>query len=157
MEDGAKSLRFSPIDGNSGFFYIKYNHKTLFMQEELMKAVNELMYTHSHQMTLTRYINEANSVFGLLYYILDIRQFPSGYMYHHNKTYLSELMDNKYVPYVFHMCWTASRKDKVIYFKKLGYWYLKESPNCNNPKVIIDRFNKTKVAKNFLYNCCNIK
>ena len=34
-------------------------------------------------------------------------------MYHHNKTYLRQLAQHRIHPYVFHMCWTSNRDEKV--------------------------------------------
>ena len=62
--------------------------------------------------------------------VLDQKDFPSGQMYHHNKKYMATVRDGSFVPYVFHMCWTANRSDKVKYFKELGFWYIPDTKEC---------------------------
>ena len=125
MDDGARTPRYTPFFTNSGFYYMKYNLKTLFFQEKMLKAsASEIGYTHSHQSVLIRHLVESHHLIGLQVLVLDQKAFPSGQMYHHNKGYMKTVRDGTYVPHVFHMCWTANRKDKVRYFKELGYWHL---------------------------------
>ena len=38
MDDGARTPRYTPFFVNSGFFYMKYNERTLFFQEKMMKC-----------------------------------------------------------------------------------------------------------------------
>ena len=110
---------------------MKWNPKTLFFQERMLKAAaSEIGYTHSHQSVLIRHLVESHHLVGLQVLVLDQRDFPSGQMYHHNKGYMNQVRMGTFIPYVFHMCWTANRKDKVKYFKELHYWYLPENPQC---------------------------
>ena len=41
---------------------------------------------------------------GLSVLVLDLKEFPSGYMFHHNKDYIEKLKKYETIPYVFHMC-----------------------------------------------------
>ncbi len=66
--------------------------------------------------------------------------------------------DNK--PYVFHMCWTYDREDKLAYMKQMGMWYLKDDKcadktvesrgdvaiTCCSAEPIIECFYKDKAS-----------
>jgi hypothetical protein len=126
MDDGARTPRFSPFFVNSGFYFQLYNRRTLYLMELMLKSVSEISSTHSHQATLTRHITEAHRISGLTLSVLDMRQFPSGIMYHHDKAYVKQVLSYEEQPYVWHMCWTSSREDKVKYFKEMGMWFLND-------------------------------
>ena len=113
MDDGARSPRFTPFFFNSGFYFMRYNELTVYLYERLIRTIGEITYTHSHQTTLTRYAAETMYLFGLKVRILENYQFPSGKMYHRNKDYIEDIKAHRVTPYVFHMCWTANRNQKV--------------------------------------------
>ena len=58
------------------------------------------------QATLMRHLIESHHVIssGLSVLVLDLLDFPSGYMFHHNKDYIEKLKTYQANPYVFHMC-----------------------------------------------------
>ena len=113
MDDGARSGRFDPFYANSGFYFLRYNRHNVYLMERMSRSAGEMSYTHSHQGVLTKYLLEAHHLTGLKITLLSQLDFPSGKLFHHNKTYMKELRAHKRVPYVFHMCWTANSKDKV--------------------------------------------
>ena len=76
-------------------------------------------------------MTEAHYAFGLQILILDDNLFPSGQMYHHQPNFVSMVKNYEKKPYVWHMCWTATREQKVEHFKDLGLWYL---PDPNGPR-----------------------
>lgn len=114
MDDGARSGRFNPYFANSGFYFMKYNKWTIYLIERMLHAVSEVHVTKSHQSVMTRYMTEAISLTGLEIAILDVFKYPSGKIFHHNKTYMKQLIGNKIFPVVFHMCWTANSQQKVF-------------------------------------------
>ena len=133
MDDGARSTRFTPFFVNSGFYYLKRNTRTQYFLEALLKSgPGEISVTHSHQAALTRHLTEAHHLAELSVDILDNLQFPSGAMYHNNKTFIKEITSHHRTPIVFHMCWTSSREDKVKYFKELGMWFLPTADSYNS-------------------------
>lgn len=135
MDDGARTPRFSPFFVNSGFYFQQYNARTLYLMELMLKSAVEISATHSHQATLTRHITEAHHVMGLSLSVLDMKLFPSGIMFHHEKPYVNDVLAYKELPYVWHMCWTSSRDDKVKYFKEMGMWFIDDSVDeCVNGK-----------------------
>jgi len=76
-------------------------------------------------------MTEAHYAFGLQILILDDNLFPSGQMYHHQPNFVTMVKNYEKKPYVWHMCWTATREQKVEHFKDLGLWYL---PDPNGPR-----------------------
>jgi hypothetical protein len=133
MDDGARTPRYTPYFVNSGFFYIKYNKKTLFFQEKMMKcAASEIGYTHSHQAFMIKQLAEAVHLAGIDVLVLSLDDFPSGVQYHHNKKYMQKIREKTFIPVVFHMCWTDNRVDKVRYFKIMDMWYLPPSKQCTD-------------------------
>ena len=115
MYDGARTPRFAPYFTNTGFYFVRQTAVTIQLFHRLVLAVGEIEYTASHQATLIRRITEAQGAFGLQILILDDRQFPSGRMYHEQHKYVQDVKDHVVVPYVWHMCWTANRSQKVPY------------------------------------------
>ena len=113
MDDGARTPRFTPFFVNSGFYYQKVNERTRFLMELMLKSICEISATHSHQATLTRHITEAHHIANLQISVLPLELFPSGIMFHHNKPYVKQVMNYEVEPFVWHMCWTSSRDDKV--------------------------------------------
>ena len=151
-----RTPRFTPWYVNSGFYFQKYNPRSLFLMEKMIKSICEIAVTHSHQATLTRHITEAHHLMGLQVAVLAQEDFPSGIVFHHNKQYIAQMKAYKVTPAVFHMCWTTSRTEKVsfsypvvaflytnchcflsgsmhsvhiqvTYFKEIGMWYLPDT------------------------------
>ena len=66
-----------------------------------------------------------------------------GVQYHHNRGYLNQILQKKIRPFVFHMCWTDNRVDKVRYFKIMNMWYLPEDKQClDSSKMLTHATNK---------------
>lgn len=87
-------------------------------------SISQIAVSHSHQSVLTRQVHEAIDLFGLRFAVLDMKNFPSGFHYHHEKKYMESLRAFETRPDVFHMCWTESRVQKVDFLTKLGMWFL---------------------------------
>jgi hypothetical protein len=156
MDDGARTPRYTPFFTNSGFYYMKWNRKTLYFHEKMLKhAASEIGYTHSHQSVLIRHLVESHHLVGLQVLVLDQKDFPSGQMYHHNKKYMATIRDGSFTPYVFHMCWTANRSDKVKYFKELGFWYIPDTKECTNAPYMQAWVTKNR-KKAIAQNCCRL-
>jgi hypothetical protein len=147
MDDGARTPRFAPFFVNSGFYFQLYNERTLYLMELMLKSVSEISATHSHQATLTRHITEAHHVAGLTLSVLDMRMFPSGIMYHHDKPYVKQVLEYIVLPYVWHMCWTSSRDDKVKFFKEMGLWFINDQETeCVDGKDML-KYAATRAAR----------
>ena len=87
-------------------------------------GASEIGFTHSHQSVLIRHLSECHHFAGLSVYVLDRELFPSGQAYHENKPFIRRIQARNYKPFVFHMCWTTNRVDKLRYFKDIGLWFL---------------------------------
>ena len=92
----------------------------------LKSGVGEIATVHSHQSTLIHYLSEATHLLGLKTFVLDQLMFASGQAYHENKPFLKRMLAKEAdsVPFVFHMCWTDNRENKVVYFKDVKMWFL---------------------------------
>ena len=91
--------------------------------------------------------------------VLSSTSFPSGAMYHQNKSFINRIKKYQEEPYVFHMCWTANREDKVKYLKDLGMWYLPDQDpikkTCEMPKLMRSWLESKQAKKqNILNYCC---
>jgi hypothetical protein len=82
--------------------------------ERMIKTICEIAETHSHQATLTKYLSEVIEFTDIDVAILESHDYPAGYQFHHEKEYIEQLVNYQVLPKVFHMCWTESRKDKVL-------------------------------------------
>jgi hypothetical protein len=157
MDDGARTPRYTPFFVNSGFYFVKHNARSVYMFESMTKAApSEIGQTHSHQSVLIRHISEAHHLFGLSVYVLDNQAFPSGQAYHENKPLIRKIQSRNYRPYVFHMCWTDNRENKVVYFKDVGLWYLPDEDNvCLTGEGMMKyALSKRKKDKDILSRCC---
>eukprot|EP01041_Mallomonas_annulata_P007550 gene7550-15469_t len=161
MDDGARSPRFTPFGFNSGFYFMRYNEKTVYLQERMIQAIGEITYTHSHQATLTRYVSESMYLFGLEVIVLEQRLFPSGYMYHKHKDFILDIVEHRASPYVFHMCWTGTRVDKLKYLKEIGMWFLpEESDSIHNKNDLCEKgaemlsYFKQHPSESLVDKCC---
>jgi hypothetical protein len=150
MDDGARSPRYTPFFVNSGFYLVKANPRTAYFEEKLLKSgPSEIGFTHSHQSVLIRHVSESSHHAGLKVYVLDRELFPSGQAYHENKPFIKKIINHDFRPYVFHMCWTSNRVDKVKYFKEMGLWYL---PYDGNEKTVRKMCTDPKHAQAYVKN-----
>lgn len=156
MDDGARTPRYTPFFVNSGFYFVKHNNRTLFMFETFTKsAASEIGRTHSHQSVLIRHISEAHHLFGLKIFVLDSTLFCSGQAYHENKPLIRKIQAKTFKPFVFHMCWTDNRENKVVYFKDVGLWYLNENDKaCSSPQGLYN-YAAAPAAATIRDRCCN--
>ena len=60
-----------------------------------------------------------------------------------------EFADFKKDPHVFHMCWTASKVNKLKYMKQVGHWYLRDT--CNEESLRAS----DALTADALRDCCN--
>jgi Nucleotide-diphospho-sugar transferase len=147
MDDGARTPRYTPFFVNSGFYFVKNNAKTRYLQEKMVKSgASEIGRTHSHQSVLIKHLSEAYHLFGMKVVLLDKDLFPSGEAYHERKKYLQTIIKRTFTPYVFHMCWTSSRDEKVTYFQETGLWYLPDEDVCLEAKVMHNLIMETTKA-----------
>jgi hypothetical protein len=117
---------------NSGFYFQKYNERTQFLMEKMIKSISEIAVTHSHQATLTRHITEAHHLVGLQIQVLSQEAFPSGIVFHHDKKYIAKLKAHEVapggVPYVLdHL---ARRKGALLLVPNMLFHTLTHCVGC---------------------------
>jgi hypothetical protein len=106
--------------------------------ENMMKSgPSDIGFSHSHQSVLIRHLSEAHHLFALSIEVLDMSLFPSGQTYHENKKLVNKIIKRSFRPFVFHMCWTDNRVNKVVFFKEIGLWYVPESDQCTQGKDML--------------------
>lgn len=127
QDDGARTERYAPFYGNSGFYYVRQNWRTVRLFQRFFLAVEKIAATRSHQEVLSQLILEEYDLTGLTVKVLSDREFPQGEVYLHQKVFLrSVLSGSSPAPYIWHMCWTKNKLDKLRYFKEMGAWYLRD-------------------------------
>lgn len=125
-DDGQRSLRYSPFFANSGFYYMIGGPKSAYMAWSIMTAFDAVQVLGSHQNVFTYKMVEGLGLNHRHAVILDLKEFPNGIMYHHDKRYMRQLDKKEVNPYGFHMCWTQGKPDKLKYLKLAKMWYLSE-------------------------------
>jgi hypothetical protein len=162
-DDGQRSLRYSPYFANSGFYYMVSNPSNINFAYNIMLAYDQLVATGSHQNIFTMMLMENLDLVGSHRKLLDMTEFPSGAKYHHDKKFMADLLDGKRHPYMFHMCWTSNKKQKLEYFGKSKMWYL-DSNVCFEKNLAVKggklykKFNELPIdsrGKYLLSSCCS--
>lgn len=94
-----------------------------------MYAGEIVLSNRSHQEILVQQLADLNELIGLKVKVLSRRdyEFPGGYHYNHFKDdpFMRSFVAGKSDPYIFHMCWTLNKDDKLKYLKQMGMWYVK--------------------------------
>lgn len=156
QDDGGHSLRYAPYSANSGFYFVRYNDRTRhFLTALLMAGGDMVISTKSHQQALIALLQEHVSLHGLKAKVLsrDMEEFPGGYQYN-QKTgkYMRAFYEGKVHPYIFHMSWTLNKDNKLLYFRQMGEWYVKDSCIAKKRDEIIS---KDDTATDLKPLCCS--
>jgi len=128
-DDGQRSLRYSPFYANSGFYYLRSTPSNINFAYGVMTSFDILQATGSHQNVFTMRLMENMDLLPSHRLFLNLLDFPSGVKYHHDKNYMRRVMEKKAHPYIFHMCWTANKKQKLENFALVKMWYV--SSTCS--------------------------
>ena len=128
QDDGNRQERYAPYSANSGFYFIRNNQRTKLLFRSMMYSGDLIFACRSHQQVLISLLAETNSYAGLNVNILsrDEDDFPGGYHYHMRKDYMRQFINGKKDPYIFHMCWTLNKVNKLEYMRQMGMWYLND-------------------------------
>ena len=132
-DDGQRaSSRFSPFYANSGFYYFLSNPKTIVLAWYIMLSFDVIQSNGSHQNTFIQRLLEVFNLFNIITINLPQKLFPNGAVYHHTPSFIRKMMKRIAVPYMFHMCWTANKKEKLTYLNVSNMWYLKDNLIVND-------------------------
>ena len=128
IDDGNRQTRFAPYSANSGFYFVRSNDRSKMFFRSLMYAGDVIFSCRSHQQILIQFLAEHNSLSGLKVKVLSREndEFPSGYHYNMRKDFMKKLTKGETNSYIFHMCWTLNKEDKLAYMRQMGMWYLKD-------------------------------
>lgn len=131
-DDGQRaSSRFSPFYANSGFYYLFSNPKTMILSWYIMISFDVIQSNGSHQNIFTQRLLEIFNLFNIITVNLAQNLFPNGAVYHHTPSFIKKMMKRTIVPYMFHMCWTADKLQKLHYLNVSNMWYLKDNLNVH--------------------------
>ena len=118
-----------PADhANSGFYFLRANERVVFFMHRLLMSYDVILAVRSHQHALIMLLTDLMAKHGLTAQLLPNTDFPQGQVFHHKKEIMKDFVAGRRKPYVFHMCWTASRVDKLRYLKNIALWFL--DPSC---------------------------
>lgn len=131
-DDGQRSLRYTPFYANSGFYYIVSTPSNINFAYSVMTAFDILQATGSHQNVFTFRLMENLDLIESHHMFLSLYDFPSGVKFHHDKKFMTEIAQGTKHPYIFHMCWTANKGQKLTNFKQVKMWYLQDKCNINS-------------------------
>ena len=126
MDDAGRSDRFSPYYTNTGFYYIRANRRTKHFLRSTLWMWEMVVQWSSHQSVFIQTLDDHVRSFGFRYKLLSQEEFPGGQTFHHKKTQMRAISEGKYVPYMFHMCWTQFKKDKLQFLQESNLWYVSE-------------------------------
>jgi len=130
QDDGGHSLRYAPYSANSGFYFVRSNDRTRHFLTALLLAGGDMVIsTKSHQQALIALLQEHVSLHGLRAKVLsrDMEEFPGGYQYNQKTgNYMKAFYAGELHPYIFHMSWTLNKDNKLLYFRQMGEWYVKD-------------------------------
>merc|ERR1719221_2325385 len=129
QDDGSRQERYTPYSANSGFYFIRNNDRTKFLFRSMLYSGDLIFAARSHQQILITLLAEHNSLSGLRVKVLskDREEFPSGYHYHMVQyTFMRKFVKGATDSWIFHMCWTLNKDDKLFYLRQMGMWYVKD-------------------------------
>ena len=106
------------------------------------------------QYLLNQLLAEYASLYGMKVKSLGREDFPTGVVYHQEKDMMKGIFDGSIQAYMFHMSWTLSKTDKVLYFEQMGEWYVKDQCIGDNAPVLV---NSSKQQGSLLSSCCAAK
>ena len=129
QDDGAHTLRYAPYSANSGFYYVRHNAKTRYLFAEFLYNGELILQKKSHQQALTALLGEHASRHGLKVKIIPMEDldFLGGFHYHRKIDTMRALAKDEVKPSMFHMSWTSNKKNKLLFMKQMGMWYVNGS------------------------------
>jgi hypothetical protein len=138
QDDGARSNRYSPWSFNTGLYFVRANPHTVFFFNMFARMGDVILKYRSHQGAMIALINEHTSWKGLRVKIIEKDSadgvlFPGGYHFHRRRDFMKRMIQGQENPYLFHISWTESKENKLLFLKQLGEWFVQ--PICENKAV----------------------
>jgi hypothetical protein len=158
QDDGARSLRYQPFCGNTGFYYVRYNSRTEYLLTSLLYAADLIMATRSHQQALSALLAEHASLYGLRVKTLDGGDLPGGYHFHKKADFMRGVLNGTKSPWIFHMSWTKNKENKLLFMRQMGLWHVQDkcidSKALNYVSMNISS-SEAKMVNTFVTACCS--
>lgn len=156
QDDGSRGLFYAPYSSNTGFYYVRNNDKTRYFFNQLLLGGDLIIATKSHQIALVSLLSEHASMYGLKVKVLsrDEDDFPGGHAFHNRHDFMKDVVEGKAEPYIFHMSWTANKKNKERFLRQLGGWYLKDQCLAKEASDILGSKEETTPGS-LLEPCCS--
>ena len=115
-----------------------------------------ILKTNSHQQALIAVLSDHVSLYGLKAKVFsrDTEEFPGGFHYHQKSgKYMHAFFSGEVHPYIFHMSWTHSKENKLLFFKQMGEWFVQEECIAKKPNEIGDDILSSCCAAEPLVSC----
>lgn len=141
QHDGSAQTRYNPFSANSGFYYVRSNKKTSYLFTSLLYHGAIIRKSKSHQQVLVQLLSEHSSMFGLKVKVFDASQtdmFPGGYHYHQNWDTMHAIISGKSNAYILHMSWTENKVNKLLFFRQMGEWYVRDKCIGDDVSNLVD-------------------
>jgi len=168
QDEGGRSVFSAPYSGDTGFYFVRNNQKTLYFFNQLL-MMGDLISSITSSRTFIVLLAEQASLYGLKIKTWNrlTDEFPGGYSYHNRLDYMKKLVlsknstegrglikmvgdDNNHDgdhsgvvdPWILHMSWTASNDNELKYFKQMGEWYVNDkcsSSSGNSEKDMVQK------------------
>jgi Nucleotide-diphospho-sugar transferase len=111
QEDGNRAEFYAPYSGNTGFYYVRNNDRTLHFMNQFLLSGDLILATATHQAPFLSVLSEHASLHGLKVKILPDHEFPGGYHYQKDHSFMKRLLnvtvqpnnEPKIDPWIFHM------------------------------------------------------
>ena len=140
-----------PYSGNGGFFFIRNNNKSVDLFNSLFLGFSG----PNEQMPLNQLLAEHVSLHGLKVKVLDEHYFPTGFVYHNRPDIMRAVFAGTLVPYIFHMSWTKSKINKLLYFQQMGEWFVEDKCIGVQASLILNDTLSTKTSGALITSCCS--
>ena len=142
-----------PYTGNGGFFYLRNNRKTMYLLNSMLLLSDSNDGDEQYQ--LNQLMAEQASLFGLQVKTLSREEFPTGVVYHNGNEIMKSIFDGSSKAFMFHMSWTSSKTDKLLYFKQMGEWYVEEKCIGGKSSPLVKSSKKDPAS--LMSSCCAVK
>eukprot|EP01062_Namystynia_karyoxenos_P044947 TRINITY_DN33278_c0_g1_i1.p1 TRINITY_DN33278_c0_g1~~TRINITY_DN33278_c0_g1_i1.p1 ORF type:complete len:584 (+),score=127.50 TRINITY_DN33278_c0_g1_i1:61-1812(+) len=127
MDDSARTDRFGPYFANSGFYLVRSTTRALQWAQETLYGYDTVAQWGSHQQLTSQMLADGHSRYGLRVGVLNPELFASGAYFHYRMVWMRKALVDRELPYVFHMCWTSGKREKLLFLKTVKWWWLHSS------------------------------
>ncbi|GKY93761.1 hypothetical protein MPSEU_000343300 [Mayamaea pseudoterrestris] len=125
-DHAAHLAQYAPYGGNSGFYFLKHNAKTIYLMSRLLRSGDLVLKTRSHQATMSMVLSDVSSQYNLRVKVLssESQKFPVGYHFHHDWNYMRDMMIGRVQPYLLHMNWNHDKVIKQQFLEQMNMWFV---------------------------------